>query len=278
MNEIHAFLGRYGDAILRSASIITVATISCILLGEGKIMAAGPSQVADANEQTVIQVAQRTSAKIDFSKIEAVPIFDGKTLEGWEGDLEIYRVEEGAVVGRFLETTKANISFLCTLKEYENFELRLKVKMVGEDTNGGIQFRSQRVPDSDEVSGYQADAGHVFWGCLYDEARRGKVLACPDPEFMRKDLKRVDLDIVVDEVAVSPDAEKFRKTLKWHDWNDYVIRCEGNRVRLWVNGNLTTDYIETDESIPTSGVIGLQVHDGPPTEVWYKDITIKVAE
>lgn len=278
MKVTHAFFARYWTAIVRSAILVAVATMSCILLGGGEIIAADPSQMASAAEQPFIRVAQRTSSEIDFSKIEAVPIFDGKTLEGWEGDLEIFRVEQGAVIGRFLETTTANISFLCTLKEYEDFELRLKVKMVGEDTNGGIQFRSQRVPDSDEVSGYQADAGHVFWGCLYDEARRGRVLACPDPEFMRKDLKRVDLDIDVNEVPVSPDAEKFRKTLKWHDWNDYVIRCVGNRVQLWVNGNLTSDYIEKDESIPTSGVIGLQVHDGPPTEVWYKDITIKVAE
>ena len=83
MNVIHAFFGRYGDAIVRSTSIITVATISCLFLGEGKIIAAGPSQVAGTNEQTSVRVAQRTSTKFDFSKIEAVPIFDGKTLEGW---------------------------------------------------------------------------------------------------------------------------------------------------------------------------------------------------
>ena len=278
MNVVHAFFRRYGITIERSTVTIAVATISCVLLAEGTITVADHFQAGVADEQPATDVAQSSPTNIDFSKIQAVPLFDGKTLEGWEGDAEIFRVEEGAVVGRMLETTTANISFLCTLREYENFELRLKVKMVGEDTNGGIQFRSRRVPDSDEVSGYQADAGHVFWGCLYDEARRGLVLASPDPEVMRKALREADLDIEVANETATPDAAEFRRTLKEYDWNDYVIQCVGNRVQLWVNGNLTSDYVETDDSIATSGVIGLQVHDGPPSEVWYKDITIKVVE
>ena len=278
MNAVHTFFRRYGITVARSTISIAVATLLCALLPQGKTFAAGHFQETVADEQSSNRVARPNPIGIDFSKIKAVSIFDGKTLEGWEGDLEVFRVVEGAVVGKFLETTTSDISFLCTLKEYENFELRLKVKMVGEDTNGGIQFRSRRVPDSDEVSGYQADAGHVFWGCLYDEARRGLVLAAPDPEAMRKELKRVDIDLEVKNKIATADAEEFKRTLKWYDWNDYVIQCVGNRVQLWVNGNLTADYVETDDSIATSGIIGLQVHDGVPTEVWYKDITIKVVE
>lgn len=278
MKTYHPIFRQNGSANVRFASIMTALSMLSLFLGGGTASAENSSELGVEDQRSLLRIAQRTSAEIDFSNIEAVPIFDGKTLEGWEGDLEVFHVKEGAVVGILSEESDSDLSYLCTLKEYEDFELRLKVKMVGEDTNGGIQFRSRRVPDTHEVSGYQADAGHVFWGCLYDEARRGKVLACPDPEFMRKELKRVDIEVDVDEVAVSPDAKKFRETLKWHGWNDYVIRCVGNRVQLWVNGNLTSDYVEKDESIRRSGVIGLQVHDRAPTEVWYKDITIKVVK
>ena len=118
----------------------------------------------------------------------------------------------------------------------------------------------------------------MFWGCLYDEARRGVVLASPDPEVMKKDLREADLDIEVMNEFATPDAAEFRRTLKVNDWNDYLIRCVGNQVQIWVNGNLTSDYVETDDSIATSGIIGLQVHDGPPSVVMYKDITIKDAK
>ena len=71
-----------------------------------------------------------------------------------------------------------------------------------------------------------------------------------------------------------PAREERSKRIRQEGWNEYLIRCEGRRVRLWVNGQQTVDYTEPDESIEKSGVIGLQIHAGPPGEAWYKDITI----
>jgi hypothetical protein len=68
---------------------------------------------------------------------------------------------------------------------------------------------------------------------------------------------------------------ELNKVLKRGDWNQYVIRCEGKRIRLSVNGLQTVDYTEPDETIPQHGIIGLQIHGGPPSEAWYKDITIE---
>jgi hypothetical protein len=62
--------------------------------------------------------------------------------------------------------------------------------------------------------------------------------------------------------------------LKADGWNDYVIRCDGRRVQLWLNGYKTVDYVEADDSIERAGLIGLQIHSGPPTEAWYKDIKL----
>ena len=186
----------------------------------------------------------------------SVTLFDGKTFNGWEGNLELFRIEDGAIVAGSMEKDIPRNEFLCTEKEYGDFELRLQAKLIGEGDNAGIQFRSHRVPDDSEVSGYQADMGgesgeYVFvWGCLYDESRRNTML-------------------------VIADTEKLAKVLKLEGWNEYVIRCEGNHIQLWVNGLQTVDYTEKEESIPIKGIIGLQIHGGEPAEAWYKDIVIK---
>jgi hypothetical protein len=98
--------------------------------------------------------------------------------------------------------------------------------------------------------GYQADLGEGYWGCLYDESRRRKVLTGPDSTTVAKALK--------------PDA-----------WNMYEIRAEDKHIALFINGVQTVDYTEPLDSIPQTGLIGLQIHSGGPGEVWYKDIVMK---
>lgn len=178
------------------------------------------------------------------------PLFDGKSLRGWEGNEKMFRVEDGAIVAGTLKEAIPHNEFLCTEKQFGDFELRLKVKLVGEGANAGIQFRTKRIPNHHEVSGYQADMGQGWWGALYDESRRNKILAGPSKETMEKIVKQ-------------------------GDWNDYVIRAEGNHIQLWINGTKTVDYTEKDEGIALSGVIAVQIHGGPPSEASYKEIRIK---
>jgi hypothetical protein len=178
-----------------------------------------------------------------------ITLFDGKSLAGWEGNLDVFRIQDGAIVGGSLKTPVSRNEYLCTKQEYTDFELRLQFRIRGADTNAGIQIRSQRVPDSNEMIGYQADVGQDYWGCLYCE-RRHKLLAGPTPEQQAK--------------ICNADG-----------WNQYVIRCEGRRIRLWMNGHQTVDYIEADEAIPQTGVIGLQIHQGPPAQAQYKEIKIR---
>jgi hypothetical protein len=183
---------------------------------------------------------------------EPQSLFDGKTLKGWKGDEKTWRVEDGAVVGGSLDAVVPRNEFLCTTKTYDHFELKLKFKILGDKdkANAGVQFRTKRIPKHHEVSGYQADIGQGYWGALYDESRRNKVLA-------------------------GPDKETIAKIAKFDDWNEYKIRCEGPWIRLWLNGTQTVNYIEKEEKIEDSGVIGLQVHGGGKTKVMYKDITIE---
>ncbi len=179
-------------------------------------------------------------------------LFDGKSFAGWNGNLQIFRIESGAIVGGSLQDKIARNEFLCTDKEYSDFVLRAKFKLLGDPAkaNAGIQFRSQRIPNDHEVIGYQADIGQNYWGALYDESRRKKVLA-------------------------QPNLDELKKVLKLNDWNDYEIRAEGRRIRLRINGTQTVDYTEAEDSIAQTGCICVQIHAGPASEAWYKDITIE---
>src|ERR1043166_3517252 len=122
---------------------------------------------------------------------EPTKLFDGKTLDGWEGDKDTWRVEDGAIVGGSLEKPIPRNEFLCTKKTYGDFELKVKFKLLGDkkSANAGVQIRTKRIPKHHEVSGYQADIGQGYWGALYDESRRNKVLAAPSKEVIEKAAK-----------------------------------------------------------------------------------------
>ncbi len=175
-------------------------------------------------------------------------LFNGKDLSGWEGDTTLWKVEGDAIVGDS-PGIKHN-QFLCTKEEFGDFELKLEFKVKDGAGNTGVQFRTKKVPNSTEVSGYQADLGDKYWGCLYDESRRNKIL-----------------------VTASPDLEKV---LKKADWNEYLIRAEGDHITLKINGVTTVDYKEPDADIARSGIVALQVHSGGPMRVDFRNIRIKV--
>jgi len=181
-----------------------------------------------------------------------VSLFDGKTLAGWEGDATWWRVEAGEIRGGSLTTKVPKNFFLATEKSYQNFDLRVKLRLTGTGfVNSGIQMRSVRVPSSSEMSGYQVDYGKGWYGKIYDESRRNKV------------------------IAESKDAAAVLSAVKEGEWNEYRILAEGNRIRSWINGVPALDYLETDPDIAADGKIGIQIHSGGMAEVQAKDITIE---
>ena len=181
---------------------------------------------------------------------------DGRTFNGWVGDTnKTWRIEDGAFVGGTLERKVPQNEFLRTTRSFTNFVLQVKFKLVGTDAggfiNGGVQIRSEpaKTPPN-EMVGYQCDIGEGWWGALYDESRRNKMLIKPDPKAVEKALKK-------------------------NDWNQYVIRCEGKRIRTSINGVEMIDYTEADDSLPQFGLIGLQVHGGGPAVASYKDVLVE---
>jgi putative membrane-bound dehydrogenase-like protein len=183
-----------------------------------------------------------------------VPLFDGKTLDGWEipeAESKWWKVMDEKIVGGSMDENVPKNTFLATTKSYGNFEMRFKVKLTHKEgfANSGIQVRSTR--KGGEMSGYQVDAGSGYWGTIWDEHRRDKVIASP-----------------VDQAALTPAVKDW-------EWNEYRILCEGPRIRTWINGVFAIDYTELDPAIPLEGHIGLQAHSGGKFLVEFKDITIE---
>jgi len=212
-----------------------------------------------------------------------VSLFDGRTLEGWEGPESVFRVEDGVIVGGTLESPILQREYLCTTRKYDDFELRMSAKIEG-DQNSGIHFRSHRLPESNEVGGYQADMGfapgkiimmlsdvtdidrvrpYPLWGTLFDEFRVGPGV---ERYHSKKNPFRL-LDVadrdIVDEAYLGKDA-----------WNQLTIIAVGPRIEIRLNGVHTVEYVEQLD-IVQDGLICLQSHDGPPSKVSFKDIEIR---
>ncbi len=220
---------------------------------------------------------------------------NGKDLTGWEGDKRLWSVKDGAIRG---ETTQENPTYGNTFLLYvgdqgkpvvfKDFELRLSFRI--DHGNAGVQFRSSHKPfkDSDKnkwvVAGYQAEVANSPGqaGFLYHESGRASLVNVGDKVEIGEDGKpRV--------VGKLGDKEDIAKTYKKSDWNDYVIRCEGNRVRHWLNGIQTIELTDNDAEPANDrngkpnpylarcmeGILALQIHAGPPMWVDYKDVRIK---
>ncbi len=198
-----------------------------------------------------LSLAAATATAADASW---VPLFNGKDLTGWiqKNGIATYTVRDGAIVGTTAPDSPN--SFLCTTRDYADFELEFEVK-VDKELNSGVQIRSVSTPayQNGRVHGYQVEiAVGGFSGGVYDEARRGKFLNPTQP------------------------TDAIKALLKEKDWNTYRIVCLGDRIQTWVNGTPVTDL---QDSMTRSGFIGLQVHGvgdrKEPLQVSWRKIRIR---
>jgi putative membrane-bound dehydrogenase-like protein len=182
-----------------------------------------------------------------------VPLFDGQSFAGWEGETNsVWRIRDGLIIGGSLSGNPRN-EFLATRKAYANFLLRLEYKLVGTEgfVNGGVQFRSKRIANPpNEMSGFQADIGAGFSGCLYDESRRNKMLSMADTNLI---------------VSIERPGE----------WNRYEIVARGPEMEILLNGQRTIHWVERDPAIDKEGLIALQIHGNNKAEISFRNITIE---
>jgi hypothetical protein len=177
-----------------------------------------------------------------------VPLFDGKTLDGWKkvGGGATYRVEDGMIVG---EVGPGANTFLRSEKTYGDFILKLDVKL-DIPGNSGIQFRSHQREKDGRVFGYQCEidpSDRAWTGGIYDEARRGWLYP----------------------LKGKPEAQK---AFKKDDWNSFVIEARGSSLKTWVNG---VPCAELDDTMDKEGFIALQVHAGKKGRIRWKNIRLK---
>ena len=203
-------------------------------------------------------------------------IFDGKTLSGWDGDPKFWAVEDGALTGTTTKDnpTQGNTFALWTGGEPGDFELKLKYKIVA--GNSGIQYRSFKLPkgkDRWRMGGYQADidSGDTYSGILYGEQFRG-ILA------NRGLITTLGEDGKPTTVGTLGDSKAIQARIKKEDWNDYHIVAKGNVFKHFINGVQTSECTDNDtDTRRAKGLLGLQLHAGPPMKVQFKDIMIKQA-
>lgn len=195
----------------------------------------------------LVLVACLIAAPLAAEKPEFVSLFDGKSLEGWHGDPELWSVQDGVIVGSTHEKKIKKNSFLATKKTYDNFVLRVKFKL--ENHNSGIQFRSKQ-HENFRVTGYQADiAENQFLGILYEEGGRGIL-------------------------ANVKDKKEVKAHYKPGEWNQYEITAEGNHIVQKLNGYTTVDFTDEEGKGAKSGIIAFQLHVGPPMKISFKDVEI----
>ncbi|MCH2201067.1 MAG: DUF1080 domain-containing protein [Fuerstiella sp.] len=208
-------------------------------------------------------------------------LFDGKTLNGWDGDPRLWSVEDGAITG---ETTpeiklKQNSFIIWRGGDVDNFELELEYRIIGtvdrSSANSGIQYRSFEVPDSKWlIGGYQADfeAGDTYSGILYGERFRG-ILAerGQSTELTVRGGKFVKT--VVQQFA---DGAELQKEIRKDDWNSYRIEASGHRFKHYINGHKTIECVDNDlKQRRSSGVLAFQIHVGKPMKVQFRNIRLK---
>jgi hypothetical protein len=201
------------------------------------------------------------------------PIFDGKTLDGWDGNPKLWRVEDGAITGETTKDnpTKANTFLIWRGGKPGDFELKAEFCMPNPGfANSGIQIRSWEGPEKWRVSGYQPDmdADNHYTGICYGENFRG-ILA------QRGQKTVIGTDHKPKVVETFADGAELGKAIKQHDWNEYHIIARGNHIIEKINGQLMCELTDEDTDARADGVIALQIHAGPPMKVQFRNLRLK---
>jgi hypothetical protein len=231
------------------------------------------------------------SAKGRGSDSGFIAIFNGKTLTGWEGDSTYWRVENGLLVGEVTPATllRRNSFLIWRGGSVADFELKV-VYRVSEKGNSGINYRSQEISGVRyALNGYQADldGAQLYTGSNYEEggrttlAPRGSSVALPPvagsevPGGLSPYIKN-NAWTKAERLGSLGDPDTLAAVIKKDDWNEYHLVVRGNRLQHYVNGVLMSEVLDRDSANRKSeGLLGVQVHVGPPMKIEYRSIRLK---
>ena len=261
------------DQCRRSSPCLRIAVVAAIV---GAALSA--TMIHVQAEQATATLATAVPAE----PADMQPLFDGKDLAGWDGDPRLWSVRDGVIHG---ETTPENVAAGNTFLiwkggEVGDFELRLSFRC-NATNNSGIQYRSKHITDESVknkwvVRGYQHEIRNEekfpnVSGCIYDEGgSRARICQVGEQATWETEGGK--------KVATTPliDQEAFKDLMKVDDWNDVVIRAEGNHIRHYLNGRLILDFTDNDaKRALAKGVLALQLHGGKPMWAEYRNIRLK---
>lgn len=249
--------------------------------------------LGSCNNSTVKKVDNNTedqnNAGIQVDDNEGfVEIFNGETLEGWEGDPTYWRVEDGNLVGEVTPTTplKTNTFIIWQGGEPADFELKGEFKIT-EEGNSGINYRSEQLSDIPfALRGYQADIDgrNSYTGQNYEERKRTTLAYPGQATTIKPQEKAGELGENIEgnawlglEVTESlGDRDSLKTLINTEDWNSFHLVVNGNRLQHYINGVLMSDVVDEDTVNRTmEGLLGIQVHVGPPMKVEYRNLLLK---
>jgi len=218
-------------------------------------------------------------------------IFDGETLNGWDGDLTYWSVENGNLVGEITPETllKANTFIIYKDGQPDDFELKLEFK-ISENGNSGINYRSDQLDTIPfALRGYQADIDgkNRYTGQNYEERKRttlayrgekAEISSQPNPEAKGSLRANVEKNAWQSRNVIESlgHMDSLKTKIKSNDWNKAHLIIKGNRMQHYINGILMSEVIDNDSiNAMSAGKLGVQVHVGPPMKVEYRNIMLK---
>lgn len=215
-----------------------------------------------------------------------VEIFNGVSLDGWRGDSALWRVEDGAIVGEITpETDMPHNSFLIWGGgRPADFEFVADYRMNG--GNSGVNYRSEELADLPfALRGYQADidAANTYTGQNYEERGRtilgfpGQQMRLPPVEGTISDHAQGNIWTVAEETGSLGDREALKENIKAGDWNEIRIVAKGNNLKHYINGVLMSEIVDDDtKNRKLDGLIGLQLHTGPPMKIEFRNVRLAI--
>lgn len=199
-------------------------------------------------------------------------IFDGQSLKGWDGDPAFWRAEAGSIIGEStaVNPLKMNTFIIWRGGQPKDFELKLEYRM--NSTNSGVQYRSVELPDVGKwvLKGYQADIDFMnqYTGQLYEERGRGFLAMRGQMTQLQTGKKKVIADL--------RNSDDLKALIKSNDWNQVHIIARGNVLTHIFNGHLMAQTVDDDvANRAAGGLIGFQMHVGPPMKLEVRNIRLK---
>jgi hypothetical protein len=224
-------------------------------------------------------------ATLSCASADEKEIFNGKDLTGWEGNKDLWSVQDGTITGKTpadpanpaKSILKHNTFLVWKAGTVSDFVLTFQYRI--EKGNSGVQYRSKELNAGENgpiISGYQADfeAGKTYSGILYEERGRG-ILAKRGEKTVIKPAADGGKKAVVEVTGSVGDSAAIQASIKSEDWNEYRIVAKGNHVQHFINGQQTIDVTDEDTAnAPKEGLLALQIHAGPPMVVQFKNFKL----